>query len=79
MNETAVKKIGFKDPVGKTVTWGNHEGKVIGVIKDFHFNSLHETIEPLIMRLDENWIWGTILVRIKAGKTKEAIASSKNL
>jgi hypothetical protein len=51
MNETAINKIGLKDAIGKTITWGNHEGKVIGVIKDFHFNSLHETIEPLIMRL----------------------------
>jgi hypothetical protein len=79
MNETAINKIGLKDAIGKTKTWGNHEGKVIGVIKDFHFNSLHETIEPLIMRLDENWFWGTILVRIKAGKTKEAIAALQKI
>ncbi|MGN6353299.1 MAG: ABC transporter permease [Parafilimonas sp.] len=79
LNETAVHKIGLKDIVGKTITWGNHEGKVIGVMKDFHFNSLHENIEPLIMRLDENWSWGTILVRIKAGKTKEAIAQLQQL
>ena len=74
LNETAVKKMGLKNPVGQTITWGNHPGKVIGVLKDFHFNSLHEAIEPLIMRLDENWTWGTILVRIKAGKTKNALA-----
>jgi hypothetical protein len=75
LNETAVNKMDLKDPVGKTISWGSHEGKVIGIMKDFHFNSLHETIEPLIMRLDENWTWGTILVRIKAGQTREAIAS----
>jgi putative ABC transport system permease protein len=79
LNETAIKKIGLKNPVGQTITWGNHPGKVIGVMKDFHFNSLHETIEPLIMRLDENWTWGTILVRIKAGKTKDAITYLQQL
>jgi putative ABC transport system permease protein len=79
LNETAIRKIGFQHPVGSTITWGKHEGKVIGVIKDFHFNSLHEAIEPLIMRLDENWTWGTILVRVKAGKTKEAIASLQKI
>ena len=79
LNETAVNKIGFKDPIGKTVTWGSHKGTVVGVIKDFHFSSLHEKIEPLIIRLDENWNWGTILVRIKAGKTKQAIATLKDL
>jgi len=79
LNETAVKKIGLKNAVGQSITWGRHEGKVIGVLKDFHFNSMHEAIEPLIMRLDENWNWGTILVRIKAGKTKEAIAGLQKL
>jgi putative ABC transport system permease protein len=79
LNETAVKKIGLTDPIGKTVVWGNHPGKVIGVIKDFHFASMHSAIEPLIMRLDDNWNWGTILVRIKAGKTKESLASLQNI
>ena len=79
LNQTAVKKIGLKNAVDKTITWGNHRGRVIGVLKDFHFNSMHEAIEPLIMRLDENWNWGTILVRIKAGKTKEAIADLQKI
>jgi putative ABC transport system permease protein len=79
LNETAVKKIGLTDPIGKTVVWGNHRGKVIGVIKDFHFASMHTAIEPLIMRLDDNWNWGTILVRIKAGKTRDALASLQDL
>ena len=38
LNETAVQKIGFTDPVGKTVFWGNRRGTVIGVLKDFHFH-----------------------------------------
>jgi hypothetical protein len=79
LNETAVNKIGFKNPVGQTITWGNHKGTVIGVLKDFHFNSLHQKIEPLVIRLDEKWGWGTILVRIKAGQTKQAIASLQNI
>ena len=74
LNETAVKKIGYQNPVGQMITWGNHPGKIIGVLQDFHFNSLHEAIEPLIVRLDDNWNWGTILVRTKAGQTREAIA-----
>jgi putative ABC transport system permease protein len=79
LNETAVKKMGFQNPVGQTVSWGNHQGKVIGVMKDFHFNSMHQAIEPLIIRLDENWSWGTILVRTKAGATKDAIAGLKSI
>lgn len=79
LNETAVNKIGFEDPVGKIITWGNRKGTVIGVLKDFHFNSLHQAIEPLIIRLDENWNWGTILVRIKAGETQQALAALQNI
>ncbi|PSL23731.1 ABC transporter permease [Chitinophaga ginsengisoli] len=79
LNETAVKKIGYKDPIGQMVTWRGNRGPVIGVLKDFHFNSIHQTIDPLIIRLDENWSWGTILIRTKAGKTKEAIASLEKL
>ncbi|HET9278371.1 MAG TPA: ABC transporter permease, partial [Flavitalea sp.] len=79
LNETAVNKIGYKNPVGQIVTWGNRRGTIIGVLKDFHFNSIHQEIEPLIVRLDENWGWGTILVRTKAGKTKEAIAGLETL
>lgn len=79
LNETAVKKIGFTDAVGQSIAWGGRKGKVIGVLKDFHFTSMHQSIEPLIMRLDEKWNWGAILVRIKAGKTKEAIADLQKL
>jgi ABC-type antimicrobial peptide transport system permease subunit len=80
LNETAVKKIGYSDDaIGQEISWGNHAGTVIGVIKDFHFNSLHTPIEPLIVRLDENWTWGTILVRIKAGQTKEALSDLEKI
>jgi len=79
LNETAVNKIGYKDPVGRTITWGNHKGVVIGVLKDFHFNSMHQAIDPLIVRLDENWNWGTILVRVKGVETRKAIARLEGL
>jgi hypothetical protein len=79
LNETAVSKIGYKNPIGQSVTWGNRKGTIIGVLEDFHFNSIHETIEPLIIRLDENWGWGTILIRTEAGKTKDAIAGLERL
>lgn len=79
LNETAVTKIGFKNPIGQTVSWGNRPGKIIGVLQDFHFNSMHQAIDPLIIRLDENWTWGTILIRAKAGQTKEAIAGLERI
>jgi putative ABC transport system permease protein len=79
VNETAVAKMGYTDPIGKPVWWGNHEGKIIGVLQDFHFASLHQAIEPLIIRMNEERQYGTILVRLKAGKDKEGIADLGNL
>jgi hypothetical protein len=75
INETAAKRLGYADPIGKPLTmWGN-KGKIIGVVKDFHFSSLHDQIKPLILRFGTNTGYGTILVRTMPGKTKEALAS----
>lgn len=79
LNETAVTKIGYQDPVGEPLSWGDQQGKIIGVLEDFHFTSLHEAIEPLVIRLSENQNWGTILVRTRAGKIKEVLAGLEKL
>lgn len=79
LNESAVNSIGLQHPVGAALSWGARRGTVIGVLKDFHFNSLHQTIDPLVVRLDENWGWGTILVRIRAGNTREALTGLEKL
>jgi putative ABC transport system permease protein len=55
LNETAVRRLGWKEPLGKTcLTWGAKRGRVIGVVKDFHFHSLRRPIEPLIMHFKPN-------------------------
>ncbi|MDO9576486.1 MAG: ABC transporter permease [Candidatus Cloacimonadales bacterium] len=49
LNETAIAKMGLTDPVGsKFSVWGM-DGKIVGVVKDFHFKSLHNPIEPLML------------------------------
>jgi putative ABC transport system permease protein len=75
VNESALQIIGYKDPIGKPLTFWQKPGKIIGVLKDFHFNSLHTKINPLVLRLGENIEWGAALVRTEPGKTKEALAS----
>ena len=75
LNESALKRIGYKNPVGKPLTFWGKKGTIIGVLKDFHFNSLHAPINPLVLRLGENIEWGNALVRTEPGKTKEALAS----
>ncbi len=54
INETAVSALGWKsaqDAVGKDFGYGNIKGHVIGVAKDFHFESLHQKIVPLLFLL----------------------------
>lgn len=72
-NEAAVKAMGLKNPVGKTVTiWGDKK-QIIGVTKDFHFQSLYENIKPAFFDLSMNQRASKIMVRIKAGNEKEVI------
>jgi putative ABC transport system permease protein len=52
INETAVKDFGWtpEQAIGKKVH-GRYQGKIIGVVKDFHYRSLHTKVEPLMMAL----------------------------
>ena len=75
VNESMVAKMGYQDPVGRKMSWGNEEGIIIGVLKDFHFYSMHTAIDPMVIRLNEKQKYGTILVRVDAGKTKDALAA----
>ncbi|HLL41712.1 MAG TPA: ABC transporter permease [Segetibacter sp.] len=50
LNKHAVQKFGWKSPenaIGKPFNMGGQKGTIIGVVKDFHFNSLHESVQPL--------------------------------
>ena len=49
VNETMVKNRGWKEPLGRHISLGANSGKVIGVVKDFHFKSLHSPVEPFIL------------------------------
>jgi putative ABC transport system permease protein len=51
INETAAKNLGWKDPIGKKLMAHGVEWTVIGLVKDFHFKSLHSKIEPAIFIL----------------------------
>lgn len=52
INEAAVKALGFTNNekvIGKTMTYGGRRGQVVGIINDFHFESMHQKIVPLIL------------------------------
>lgn len=49
VNEAFVKMSGWKQPLGQSIDGFGYSGKVIGVVKNFHYKSLHNLVEPLIM------------------------------
>lgn len=79
LNEAAVEKIGFKDPIGKTLSFWGKKGPIVGVMKDFHFQSLHEAIRPIILRQGGADEYAVAVIRTRPGKTAEALAGLEKL
>jgi putative ABC transport system permease protein len=66
LNETGARLTGMEDPVGKKFTLWNKSGPIIGIVKDYHFKSLHAKIEPLVLRMyHKNWN-RYVIIRIKS-------------
>jgi putative ABC transport system permease protein len=53
LNETAAKKLGWDDPIGKHLSLEDTDirGRVIGVVKDFHYDSVEYAISPMVLTL----------------------------
>jgi putative ABC transport system permease protein len=79
INEAALKVIGYKSPVGMPLTQWGKRGKIIGVLKDFHYTSLYDPIKPLIIRMAATGNYGSALVRTEPGKTPEALAGLEKI
>lgn len=71
LNEAAVKAMGLTDPAGKVIRFGGQDREIAGVVRNFNFQSLHETVKPLFLKLDAGT--STVLVKIKAGREKEVL------
>jgi ABC-type antimicrobial peptide transport system permease subunit len=73
-NETAVRIMNLKNPVGQKIKlWDQYDLEIVGVVKDFHFQSLHDAVNPLFFRLAPDNTW-TIMIRLEGGKEKETLA-----
>ena len=72
-NEAAIAAMGITDPLGKVVKLWGRDMQIIGVAKDFHFQSLHEQVKPMLFRLAPERSW-YIMAKIEAGREQEALA-----
>lgn len=81
INETALKAFGWrKNDLNHTLTYRENSGEehsyqVIGVVKDFHFKSLHELITPLVMVLGTGA--GTMILKVQSKDTKALLVDLK--
>ena len=67
VNETAARTLGFataEEAIGQKVSWKKwtekrepKNGRIIGVVKDFHFKSLHQKIEPMVLHVEPEVVW----------------------
>jgi ABC-type antimicrobial peptide transport system permease subunit len=65
INEQAMKMLGFENPIGEYLTNGETEKyQIIGIVKDFHFKSIHDKIEPLVLYIEREGL-SNMLVRVE--------------
>jgi predicted permease len=72
VNEAAVKVMGMESPIGKRLGIGDSQTKIIGVVKDYHFRSLKQQIEPLILILAPQNC-GVLFARVKMDDVSRSI------
>ena len=75
LNETAIAKLGWtpEEAIGRRVAVDSRWGELIGVVEDFHFRSLHETIEPLSIWYEPRHV-RNLAIRLAPGETRAGLA-----
>ncbi len=71
VNEEAIKQMKLENPVGKSITlWG--EGKIIAVVKDYHFMPLTEKIQPLALKIRDG-LYRLAVIRVNMDELKKTL------
>jgi putative ABC transport system permease protein len=76
INQTAAKKLGLENPVGKEIYVFQHRGTIIGVMDDFHYRSFHHKIEPLVFTHYSSY-FDDISIRLNTQDISESIKKIK--
>lgn len=72
-NETAIRQMGLKDPVGKTVRFWGQDRVIVGVVRDFNFESLYQPVKPCFFQVYP--AMPNALVRLRAGSESDALTA----
>jgi putative ABC transport system permease protein len=79
INETAVKQLGWDDPLQRRIYVGQQDSvgsQVVGVVKDFHFAGIHQPVEPLLINPLGTNPGFSVVARIQPSRIPEAIAEA---
>jgi len=76
-NETAIRVFGIADPLGKWFDQGGRRGEIIGVIKDFHYKSVHTSVEPLVLRVSN--YYNFIIIRLSGDDMPSTLKQVQDL
>jgi ABC-type antimicrobial peptide transport system permease subunit len=76
-NEEAIRRMGIKDPVGKTIQLWGEEKQIVGVVKDFNFESLYSDIKPCFLQVLPEL--PNAIVKVKAGTEKASLEQLEKL
>jgi putative ABC transport system permease protein len=79
VSEDAVTTMGLENPVGEIIRIGDASCVIVGVVKDFHTQSLHESKLPVILFRSQYTNTYSVYVKYVPGKTKEAMAALTNV
>ena len=72
-NEKAVEAMGLTDPIGKSIAIGGEERQIVGIVKNFHFESLYEEVKPCALLLAPIQFAPRVSVKIQAGTERSTI------
>jgi len=72
LNETAVRKMRLEKPIGQTIQFRGDTGTIIGVVKDFHFESLQREIQPTVIKYNPEEP-GFVYARVEQRKAQQLI------
>ena len=81
INESAVRAIGYssaEEAVDRKIRYGRKDGYIVGVAEDFHFESLHQPIAPVIFQIATANRFYNVIARVQAGAMDETLAYFKD-
>jgi len=79
INESAMKQMKMENPIGQPLSFWGNSGTIVGVVKDFHFSSLKESIFPLVIRSEGYPEFRIALIKYNTDNLQQTLASLESL